>query len=168
VADVADDPVALGQEPRVQPGDRELPGDQRGRLELVMGQLRVRVDVTAYGYQLGSSGRQPAVKLARKRVGPRRCIGPGRRRLAACRQRQRTRHVGISISVRWTWGRAILRTVTSLDQPRPGTVTLRNLILVVFESRSVTNVLVRQPVRARKSGIGAIDGKHRSRTSYNA
>jgi hypothetical protein len=126
------------------------------------------VDVTAYGYQLGPSGRQPAVELARERVGPGRCLGPGRRQLAACRQPQRTRHVGFSISVGWMWGRAILRTVTSLDQPRPGTVTLRNIILVVIKSRSVTNVLVGQALRTRKSGIGAVNGKHRSRTSYNA
>jgi hypothetical protein len=47
-------------------------------------------------------------------------------------------------------------------------VTLRNLILVVIKSRSVTNVLVGQPFGARKSGIGAVNGEHRSPTSYNA
>src|SRR5207248_8790424 len=34
LADVADHAVALGQEPRREAGDRQLPGDQRGGLEL--------------------------------------------------------------------------------------------------------------------------------------
>jgi hypothetical protein len=61
-----------------------------------------------------------------------------------------------------------MRTVTELDQPRPETVTLRNLVTVVIKSRSVTYVPVRVAVRARGSRIGVVDGKHRPHPSYNA
>jgi hypothetical protein len=97
-ADVADDPVARGQQPRREAGDGELAGDQRGRLELLVRELRVCVEVTSYGYQLGSPGGEPSVELTGQRVGPGRRIGPRRHR-AAGRQRQRTRHVGFSITV---------------------------------------------------------------------
>src|SRR6266545_835753 len=64
LADVADDPVAFGQEPGGQPGHRELAGHQRRGLELLAGQLRVGVDVATYRDQFRTPGSEPAVELA--------------------------------------------------------------------------------------------------------
>ena len=77
LTDVTDHTVALGQEARRQSGHRQLAGDQRGGLELLVGELRVGVDVTTYGYELRPARGQPAVELTGQRVGPRWCLGPG-------------------------------------------------------------------------------------------
>ena len=143
--DVADHAVALGQQARVQPGQRQLPGDQRGRLELVAGELRVRVEVTARGDQPRYPEREQVVQLEGQGLGPGWRLRPGRRQLAAGGQRQRTRHVEFSIT-RNGW------IIGDSRQPRPPTVTLRNLVTVVIGPRSVTNALLGALVKAGTAG----------------
>jgi hypothetical protein len=137
-ADVADDAVALGQEPGLQADHGQLPSHESGGLELLMRELRVRVNMTPYGYELSPSGGQPTVELAWQWIGPGWRLGPGRRHRTAHRQRQRTRHGRFSISVR-----GILENITNLGQPRPEMVTLRNVITVVVKLRSVTKSAVK-------------------------
>ncbi|GAB3946089.1 hypothetical protein GCM10027614_39000 [Micromonospora vulcania] len=133
--DVADHAVALGQQPWVQPGQREFPGDQGGRLELRAGQLGVRVEVTARGDQPGYAERENMVQVAGQGLGPGRRLQPGRPQLAAGGQRQRTRHVEFSIT-RDGW------IIGDSRQPRPPAVTLRNLVTVMIRARSVTYALL--------------------------
>jgi hypothetical protein len=120
--DVADDAVALGQQLRREPGHGQLPGDQRGRLELVVRQLRMRVQVPPDGHQLGAAGRQPAVELAGQRVGAGRRAREGSHRRALGHVGQSSGHVGVSIGVEGLSG------FRNARQPRPVLVTLCNVV----------------------------------------
>lgn len=88
--------------------------------------------MTAGGDQSGYAQREKVVELRRQR------LGSGElQRFRSCQstgsgQCQRTRHSDISISRNgWIIGR-------NSRQPRPPTVTLRNLVTVVIRSLSVT------------------------------
>lgn len=63
-ADVADHPVALGQQPWFEAGPGQLPSHQRGGLEFLPGQLRMGVNVSPDRHQFGAPRCQPTIQLA--------------------------------------------------------------------------------------------------------
>ena len=162
---VADDAVARRQQAWRQAGRGQLPEDELGSLELPPGQLRVSVQMTPYGDELGAPGRQPSVELTGQRVGTGRRLGPPRTHIITLRHRQRTGHGFFLIS----FGRKQRR------QPSPALVTLRNAFPVRTTLRSVTvfgfsqvtvisagNIVTPRIVDRRREAFASYNGSPRS------
>jgi hypothetical protein len=112
--DITDQPVTGGEHAWLEAGRAKFRGDQRGRVELLPGELGMGVDTTAKGYEFCLVRGEPAVESTRQR-GLRRHRFHGSPRHRRCRwrgvglvffsapcsssERQRTGHSRISFSI---------------------------------------------------------------------